>query len=71
MPRRAASVTGIGPIKRSLIGLMQGMDERERLGWLETRLGVRAETGHGCRFLQQDLGLKCGMPWKLRRSPND
>ena len=32
MPRRAASVTGIGPIKRSLIGLVQGMDDRERVG---------------------------------------
>ncbi len=32
MPRRAASVTGIGPIMRSLIGSVEGMDDRERVG---------------------------------------
>lgn len=40
LKRNILGLSGIGPIKMSLIGSMEGMDDRDRAGWLDTLRGL-------------------------------
>ena len=40
LARNTLGFSGIGPIKLSLIGSMEGMDDRERAGWLDEMRGL-------------------------------